>query len=101
MSRRGRNADWHVTAAVTAYMLSCCVNGCYGLIFIMSVSQKATLPPVEAETTAKGNPLSSSVEVLVDSAPVIKDRKVGMLLNHPSINQFLSLQGLSRMSIIV
>ncbi len=52
----------------------------------MSVLQKATPPPVEAETTAKGNPLSSSVEVLVDSAPVIKDRKVGMLLHLQSIN---------------
>lgn len=55
--------------------------------FSLSVSQKAT-PPVEAETTAKGNPLSSSVEVLVDSAPVIKDRKVGLLLCHQSINVF-------------
>lgn len=44
--------------------------------------EKAT-PPVEAETTAKGNPLSSSVEVLVDSAPVIKDRKSEELLEKP------------------
>uniref|UniRef100_A0A672PG49 Leucine zipper and EF-hand containing transmembrane protein 2 n=1 Tax=Sinocyclocheilus grahami TaxID=75366 RepID=A0A672PG49_SINGR len=45
--------------------------------------EKATPPPVEAETTAKGNPLSSSVEVLVDSAPVIKDRKSEELLEKP------------------
>uniref|UniRef100_A0A9J7XHF6 Leucine zipper and EF-hand containing transmembrane protein 2 n=2 Tax=Cyprinus carpio TaxID=7962 RepID=A0A9J7XHF6_CYPCA len=44
--------------------------------------EKAT-PPVEAETTAKGNPLSSSVEMLVDSAPVIKDRKSEELLEKP------------------
>uniref|UniRef100_A0A8C2HVK5 Leucine zipper-EF-hand containing transmembrane protein 2 n=1 Tax=Cyprinus carpio TaxID=7962 RepID=A0A8C2HVK5_CYPCA len=54
--------------------------------------EKATPPPVEAETTDKENPLSSSVEVLVDSAPVIKDRKVGMLSINQS-NQFLSVQG--------
>lgn len=53
----------------------------------MSVSQKVTLPLVEAETAAKGDPLSSSVEMLVDSAPVIKDRKVEiLLLYHQSIN---------------
>uniref|UniRef100_A0A671QHH9 LETM1 domain-containing protein LETM2, mitochondrial-like n=1 Tax=Sinocyclocheilus anshuiensis TaxID=1608454 RepID=A0A671QHH9_9TELE len=45
--------------------------------------EKATPPPVEAETAAKGNPLSSSVEVLVDSAPVIKDRKSEELLEKP------------------
>uniref|UniRef100_A0A671QTH3 Leucine zipper-EF-hand containing transmembrane protein 2 n=1 Tax=Sinocyclocheilus anshuiensis TaxID=1608454 RepID=A0A671QTH3_9TELE len=45
--------------------------------------EKATPPPVEAETTAKGNLLSSSVEVLVDSAPVIKDRKSEELLEKP------------------
>uniref|UniRef100_A0A673GZG6 LETM1 domain-containing protein LETM2, mitochondrial-like n=1 Tax=Sinocyclocheilus rhinocerous TaxID=307959 RepID=A0A673GZG6_9TELE len=45
--------------------------------------KKATPPPVEAETAAKGNPLSSSVEVLVDSAPVIKDRKSEELLEKP------------------
>uniref|UniRef100_A0A8C2KAF8 Leucine zipper-EF-hand containing transmembrane protein 2 n=1 Tax=Cyprinus carpio TaxID=7962 RepID=A0A8C2KAF8_CYPCA len=44
--------------------------------------EKAT-PPVEAETAAKGNPLSSSVEMLVDSAPVIKDRKSEELLEKP------------------
>uniref|UniRef100_A0A9J8CBH8 Leucine zipper and EF-hand containing transmembrane protein 2 n=1 Tax=Cyprinus carpio carpio TaxID=630221 RepID=A0A9J8CBH8_CYPCA len=44
--------------------------------------EKAT-PPVEAETTDKENPLSSSVEVLVDSAPVIKDRKSEELLEKP------------------
>lgn len=60
------------------------MDSCAMTFFSMSVSQKAT-PPVEAETAAKGNPLSSSVEVLVDSAPVIKDRKVGMLC-HQSIN---------------
>lgn len=45
--------------------------------------ERSTPPPVEAETTAKGNPLSSSVEVLVDSAPVIKDRKSEELLEKP------------------
>lgn len=61
--------------------------------FSLSVSQKAT-PPVEAETAAKGNPLSSSVEVLVDSAPVIKDRKVGLLLCHQPINVFKCVKGI-------
>ncbi|TRY57710.1 hypothetical protein DNTS_025921 [Danionella cerebrum] len=40
-------------------------------------------PPVEAETTAKGNPLSSSLEVMVDPAPVIKNRKSEELLDKP------------------
>lgn len=46
------------------------------------VTQKATPPPVESEAAAKGNSLSSSVEVMVDSAPVIQDRKVRMPLHH-------------------
>ncbi|XP_052464354.1 LETM1 domain-containing protein LETM2, mitochondrial [Carassius gibelio] len=45
--------------------------------------EKVTLPLVEAETAAKGDPLSSSVEMLVDSAPVIKDRKSEELLEKP------------------
>ncbi|XP_056322565.1 LETM1 domain-containing protein LETM2, mitochondrial [Danio aesculapii] len=45
--------------------------------------EKANPPPVEAETSAKGNPLSSSVEVMVDSAPVIKNRKSEELLEKP------------------
>lgn len=45
--------------------------------------EKTNAPPVEADTSAKGNPLSSSVEVMVDSAPVIKNRKSEELLEKP------------------
>ncbi|XP_063065949.1 LETM1 domain-containing protein LETM2, mitochondrial isoform X2 [Engraulis encrasicolus] len=37
--------------------------------------EKATPPPSEAEAAAKEKPLSASLEVLVDTAPIIKDRK--------------------------
>ncbi|XP_051971893.1 LETM1 domain-containing protein LETM2, mitochondrial [Xyrauchen texanus] len=46
--------------------------------------EKAT-PPVESEASAEENPLSSSVEVLVDSSPVIKDRKSEELLEKPRV----------------
>lgn len=47
--------------------------------------EKAVPSPVESEASAKGNSLSSSVEVMVDSAPVIKDRKSEELLEKPSV----------------
>lgn len=37
--------------------------------------EKAPVAAAESEASATGKPLSASVEVLVDSAPVIKDRK--------------------------
>ncbi|XP_051973874.1 LETM1 domain-containing protein LETM2, mitochondrial-like [Xyrauchen texanus] len=46
--------------------------------------EKAT-PPVESEASAKENPLSCSLEVLVDSAPIIKDRKSEELLEKPRV----------------
>lgn len=45
--------------------------------------EKAITPPVESETSAKVNP--QSLEVLVDSAPVIKDRKSEELLEKSKV----------------
>lgn len=49
------------------------------------VMQKATPPPSETESSAKGKPLSASQEVLVDKAPIIKDRKVRITPPAPQV----------------
>ncbi|KAI4875237.1 hypothetical protein NFI96_010715 [Prochilodus magdalenae] len=45
--------------------------------------EKAAVTPADDEASATGKPVSGSMEVLVDSAPVIKDRKAEELVEKP------------------
>ncbi|KAM9536737.1 uncharacterized protein ACWYII_040594 isoform 1-T1 [Salvelinus alpinus] len=53
---------------------------------MQQLQQQVTAPsPAEIEAPVKDKPMSASLEVLVDSAPIINDRKVGRVLDKARI----------------
>lgn len=71
----------------------CIVHFHYGFtcndLFVLFLFTQKAIPPVESDASAEGNSQSSSVEVMVDSAPVIKDKKVRMPLHHQSSRYYV------------
>ncbi|KAM9536740.1 uncharacterized protein ACWYII_040594 isoform 4-T5 [Salvelinus alpinus] len=55
------------------------------ILHIVKLEQVTAPSPAEIEAPVKDKPMSASLEVLVDSAPIINDRKVGRVLDKARI----------------